>query len=456
MKLMGHSSGVVGVACVMALFSTAQADTIYVDDDNCPGPGDGSELDPYCSIQTAIDNAVDTDEIVVAPGTYFETVNLLGKAITLHSSDGAEVTTIDAQGTDTVVTCMSGEGPGTVLDGFTLTGGTGSGPFGNGGGMYNVGSSPTVTNCTFSGNSVSNRGGGMSNEQGSSPTVTNCTFIGNSAGGFGGGMYNTCVSHPTVTNCRFSGNSVGQGGGGILNFEGSSPTVTNCTISGNMAKGGGAMQNFFASNPTVTNCIIWNNSPVQIIDFGTSTTVLYSDVQGGWSGAGSNNIDADPMFVSNCCTFHSGPGCDDVDCTVAVCTAEPLCCQISGWQDVCVDLAADLCAICPNDLPLSPGSPCIDAGDNTAVPVDITTDLDGKPRFVDDLGTIDTGNGDPPIVDMGAYEFQGALPCPWDCDGGESTDGTVGIVDFLTLLAQWGGPGSCDFDGGGVGINDFL
>ncbi len=46
--------------------------------------------------------------------------------------------------------------------------------------------------------------------------------------------------------------------------------------------------------------------------------------------------------------------------------------------------------------------------------------------------------------------------CPWDCDGGESTDGTVGITDFLLLLAQWGGPGSCDFDGGGVGINDFL
>ena len=51
-----------------------------------------------------------------------------------------------------------------------------------------------------------------------------------------------------------------------------------------------------------------------------------------------------------------------------------------------------------------------------------------------------------------------ALPdsCPWDCDSAESTDGTVGIVDFLTLLAQWGGPGSCDFDGGGVGITDFL
>ena len=49
--------------------------------------------------------------------------------------------------------------------------------------------------------------------------------------------------------------------------------------------------------------------------------------------------------------------------------------------------------------------------------------------------------------------------CPWDCDGSidRSNDGSVGIIDFLTLLAQWGMVGtSCDFDGGGVGIVDFL
>ena len=46
-----------------------------------------------------------------------------------------------------------------------------------------------------------------------------------------------------------------------------------------------------------------------------------------------------------------------------------------------------------------------------------------------------------------------ANTCPWDCGDG---DGTVGIVDFLTMLAQWGGPGSCDFDGGGVTVTDFL
>jgi hypothetical protein len=46
-------------------------------------------------------------------------------------------------------------------------------------------------------------------------------------------------------------------------------------------------------------------------------------------------------------------------------------------------------------------------------------------------------------------------PCPWDCAW--PPDGLVNILDFLTVLAQWGGPGSCDIDGNGVvNINDFL
>ena len=468
----------VGAVIVVAV-STAQAAAIHVDV-NCPGPGNGSEADPYCSIQTAIDNAVDTDEIVVAPGTYFEAINFLGKAIWLHSSDGAEVTTIDGTGFFHAVQCVTGEGPDTVLDGFTITGGnangksgdsvgggmtnngssptvinctfSGNSSFAGGGGMWIVGGSPTVTSCTFSGNSSVAGGGGMSNRDGSSPMVTDCTFSGNSAespgggmfnndssptvtnctfsgniagfagGGMynqsssptvtnctfngntaeddGGGMYNVFGSSPTVTGCTFSGNSAGGfgNGGGMYNTGASSPTVTNCTFTGNFAGGEGGMHNTGGSSPMVTNCILWNNGPEEI--FGPAT-VAYSDVHGGWPGIG--NIDADPLFVDP----ENG------------------------------------------DYRLQAGSPCIDAADNTAVPKGTTTDLDGNPRFVDDPDTPDTGNGDPPIVDMGAYEFQ----CPWDCG---DNDGNVGIVDFLALLAQWGGPGSCDFDGRGVGINDFL
>ena len=61
-------------------------------------------------------------------------------------------------------------------------------------------------------------------------------------------------------------------------------------------------------NPTLTNCVLWGNSPFQIAgdpnDSGGPATVSYSDIQGGWTGPGGNNIDADPLFVQ--------PGLDNV------------------------------------------------------------------------------------------------------------------------------------------------
>ena len=72
---------------------------------------DGSVEHPYDAIQEAIEASICTGVIVVADGTYTENINLLGKAITLRSSDGPAVTTIDGTGlNDSVVKCVSGEG----------------------------------------------------------------------------------------------------------------------------------------------------------------------------------------------------------------------------------------------------------------------------------------------------------------------------------------------------------
>ncbi|MHC4766688.1 MAG: right-handed parallel beta-helix repeat-containing protein [Planctomycetota bacterium] len=185
------SSRLLIVAAVALCSSATHGDILYVDVDNCPGPGDGTELNPFCSIQDAIDDAVDTDEIVVAPGTYRETINFFGKAITLHSSDGPGVTTIDALGTGSAVICGNLAGSDTVLEGFTITGGIGNDP-GNGyyfgGGMLILSSSPTVNNCKFTDNSAS-YGGAVYTEVGS-PVFTGCTFARNWATENGGGIYN--------------------------------------------------------------------------------------------------------------------------------------------------------------------------------------------------------------------------------------------------------------------------
>ncbi|MHC4499232.1 MAG: LamG-like jellyroll fold domain-containing protein, partial [Planctomycetota bacterium] len=62
-------------------------------------------------------------------------------------------------------------------------------------------------------------------------------------------------------------------------------------------------------------------------------------------------------------------------------------------------------AFISGDYHLLPGSPCIDAGDNFAVRPSILADIVGRPRFIDDVNTPDTGSGAPPVVDMGAYEY---------------------------------------------------
>ena len=56
-----------------------------------------------------------------------------------------------------------------------------------------------------------------------------------------------------------------------------------------------------------------------------------------------------------------------------------------------------------------------------------------------------------------ASEFQPCNPtCPWDCQA--EANGAVDVPDLLALLADWGMPGSCNFDGGGegVGVPDLL
>ncbi|MGB2985909.1 MAG: right-handed parallel beta-helix repeat-containing protein [Phycisphaerae bacterium] len=386
-------STAVGVGLLIA--STQGQTMWYVDDDNCPGPGSGTQGDPFCKIQDGIDTAEDTDTVLVSPGTYNELVNFNGKAITLKSTDGSDVTTIHGEGLSgtSVVTCSNGEGPDTVLQGFTITGGEDSGMqnIGSnptvtrcsflyslgyvGGGMHNEESSPTVTDCTFAGN-VADWGGGMDNQGESNPIIANCIFAGNVAAFDGGGIDNL-DSSPTVANSTFSGNWAADLGGGMQNWWDSYPTVTGCTFSGNVAGNGGGMGNTNGSSPAVTNCILWGNNDdsgdkesAQIYVDGAVPVVTYTLVEGlnTFSG-GTGNIDGDPLFARN-----PDPGSD------------------GQWDGVDDDYG---------NLHLQAGSPCVDAGDNSAVwgP----TDLDGNPRIV----MVQTA-----IVDLGAYEFQEGTPIP--------------------------------------------
>lgn len=398
-------------------------------------PGVVQVPDDVPTIQAGIELVASGGEVIVAVGTYAESLDFGGKALTLRSSNPGHplvvaATVIDVTGmfNVTAVLCISGEGPDTILDGFTITGGGGA----VGGGMRILSSDPLVTRCvfldnigidgggvfacdsqavlrgcSFIDNGSADTGGGLVAEE-SALQVIGCTFRGNRAI-TGGGIYSDnsdCLvlntvfqenvaytifgiagaggamanfdSLPTIVNCLFVGNTAqgsGFGGGGALYNRDSSPVIANSTFVGNAGElfgDAGALYSRGAGTTDVDNCIFRGNGLPQIVsDFGAVTSVDWSDVQGGWPGTG--NVDVDPLFVD-----ADGP---DDDATT--------------FDD--------------NDYRLRSDSPCIDAGDTNAVPGGARVDLDRKPRYVPDPSTPDTGNGGPRVVDMGAYEFQPPL-----------------------------------------------
>ncbi len=435
------------VALLLGASSVPRAEgqtTWYVDDDNCPGPGTGTPANPFCVIQDGIDAANIGATVLVYDGVYsgFGNKNLDfgGKDITLRSAGGQDNCIIDCEDNGRGFDFHSGETNEAVVTGFTITRGSVAGmwPMGSGGGVScYTNSSPTLANCTITGNTAgahgggvwcahnsapklinctitantAHYGGGVNCLYGSSPTLRSCTITGNMATGayaYGGGVLCCYASSPTLTNCVITANSstgTGEpGGGGIHCCDRSSPALVNCTITGNTAGAhGGGVVSAGTCSPTLTNCILWNNqagsAPQAYMIRNSSLSIRYSDVEEGTMGIyveagcelewGAGNIDADPLFLD-------ADGLDD----------------IPGTED--------------DDLRLSAGSPCIDAADNSAVPIGVTTDLDGNPRFFDDPHTPDTGNGTPPIVDMGAYESlglcgNGVVDTGEECDdGGES------------------------------------
>jgi predicted outer membrane repeat protein len=237
------------------------------------------------TIQAGIAAAQTGDTVLVASGTYLENIDFLGKAITVISSDGPHWTVIDGSGSNSVVTFDTGEGPDSVVEGFTLFNGGGNdhkfgiwnGRFG--GGVFCLESAPTLKNNIITENHVNMMGGGLYVQSALMPTAMDCTFLDNSANS-GGGIFAQYHGTITATGCRFILNSTHYGGGGGLVCYGDSlvkdclfilnetvqeggglwcggAEVTNCIFSGNYAWKGGAVR--CAGGPVFTNCTFHKN-----------------------------------------------------------------------------------------------------------------------------------------------------------------------------------------------------
>jgi hypothetical protein len=198
--------------------------------------------DQYPLIQLAIDAAVDGDEVLVRQGTYFETIDFLGKAITVRSEQGPESTRIRASGmNDSVVKFRNGEGRDSVIEGFELREGSGNCDlfFCYGGGVFCNETNPTIRDCiiadnatTFDGGAIYVRNGGL--------RLEGCRILRNRAEWYNGGGIYARLSEIEVVDCHFEAN---YGGGGGIYLQDSSAIVTGTSFIANQTAGeGGAIK----------------------------------------------------------------------------------------------------------------------------------------------------------------------------------------------------------------------
>lgn len=270
----------------------------------------------YSSIGAAVADSFHGDEITVGDGTYFENIDYGGREITIRSLNGPAKTIINGSAAGSVVMLILAEGDEAVLDGFTITNGTGYdlNDWGttNGGGIVMRESNATIRNCIVTGNSVTDSGGGIRTAY-SSPRIYNTVISGNSAVTFGGGVAfaDECGSGCDDTlfyNSVISGNTADDGAGISLRWV-TGMRILNITVSGNMAADdGGGIECFSGGELFMFNSILAGNVASfpdrnEFYDNNCESYIAYSNIQGGdpglpgysWPGVG--NLDADPLFI---------------------------------------------------------------------------------------------------------------------------------------------------------------
>ena len=248
--------------------------------------GDGSEGNPFATIQMAVNNAYNSDTISVESGLYTENINW---------SMASNVRLI---GTHMDSTIIDGGGLDIVIDNSDET------------------SHPSeISNLTIQNGITTGKGGGISLKMIGELLLKNIK-VDNNYAVKGGGIYIegegsisllTTVVH--IENSIISNNTADTNGGGIaLSGDLISSIMKNVTVVNNSASNGGGITSGSAGNYVIiANSIFWNNQPTNANGM---IFPYYSNID---IPIGINNTFIDPLFIDDDNDFHLSIGSPCID-----------------------------------------------------------------------------------------------------------------------------------------------
>jgi hypothetical protein len=289
--------------------------------------GDGSESNPFRTVQHSLDVALHGDTIIVHNGTYVENVVFSGEILLLaseyyYSGDSLDIynTVIDGNFETSTVIFEYAEDSMSVLSGFTIINGSASGictreaspkienniiteNYGaiGGGICCNFKACPLIRDNMIIGNSAVHGGpysypgcgGGINCYYASDATIIGNVIKDNSADRKAGGIMCQWGSHPVIEDNVIGGNSAGWEGGGVCFWSQSDVTMSYNVIEENSAEIGGAVYCVYGGPPMSYNVVV-NNVASQdgggIVCPGESSlnvwnNTIYGNVAGEYGGA---------------------------------------------------------------------------------------------------------------------------------------------------------------------------
>jgi predicted outer membrane repeat protein len=372
----------------------------YVDSANISGTYNGlTWATAFNKVESALTIADYGDSIWVANGTYKPPVNTsyqMKSDVKLYGGFSGNETTLAARnwltnfsvlkGNNTRVIANTNVNSNASLDGFIVAGGSNAA----GAGLYNVNSSPIITNCTFFAN-VANGEGGAIFQDGGKLTITKNIFSQNTATSGGAIRLHTISggTDPSITaigNVFYKNISTGNDASALSLVMGAGiDTLIN---------------NLFAQNTTTTATGTSTNGGCLVQENGTSSYIVnntfYANSASASSGAIRFKSGGTNRYVYNNLFYKSFNGTDATDLSLEAgtvitgqdnnnaSTTNPL--FVNESNLIGTD---NLWGTADDGLTLNSNSPAINNGDNTKIPAAVTTDITGAQRILN--STIDEG-----------------------------------------------------------------